>query len=392
MMQALAKQILLRGMKAWTHGQLRVVLPSGHECVYGVADGRPPADLQILDDRAFARVLLGGNVGVGESYMAGEWTSDDLPRLVTAFLENGKEVQLDGAVSWLGRGVRLASHWLQANTRRGSEKNIHAHYDLGNDLYRTFLDDTMAYSCAVFDRDGLTLEDAQRRKFAEICNWLHLDASDHLLEIGSGWGGFAIEAARRTGCRITTVTISRQQYELAKQRVAEAGLEGQIDLRYCDYRDLAGQFDKIVSIEMFEAVGRAFWKTYFQQCERLLKPGGKMFLQTIALPDCDTDDPTRGATWLHKYIFPGSTLPTLPEIVRTTSQSTDLRVQRVRDIGLHYVPTLAQWRQRFWNAADQVRAQGFSESFVRMWDYYLALCEGMFATRVSLNYQLVLAR
>ena len=391
MLNGISKRLLLSRVSRWREGRLRVELPDGTSQTVGCADAEPPAHLRILDPRAFRRVLTGGAIGAGESYMAGEWQSDDLPRLIAGFIRNARWVEIDSPTNWWYRMAQMIRHWCRPNSASGgSERNIHEHYDLGNELYQVFLDESLAYSCAIFEDDCRTLEEAQLRKYRRICEKLDVRGSDHLLEIGTGWGGFAIHAATERGCRITTVTISRRQFELAQARVAAAGIADRVNVQYCDYRLLSGKFDKVASIEMFEAVGRENWSTYFQKCERLLNPGGRILIQTIAWPDSDPQLGSRGASWLHKYIFPGSVIPTLAEIEATVRRSTSLELRHVEDIGSHYAPTLRSWRERFMQSVERVRRLGFSDRFIRMWDYYLATCESTFSTGIGRDLQLVL--
>jgi len=251
-----------------------------------------------------------------------------------------------------------------ANTRTGSAANVHAHYDVGNDFFQLFLDETLAYSCGLFLRDGIDLRAAQEAKFQHVCEQLRLTAGDRVLEIGCGWGGFAIYAARLSGCRVTGITISREQVWLASERVAAAGLARQVDIQYCDYREIADQFYKIVSIEMFEAVGQDYWDDFFRACARALRPGGAMLLQTIGIPDAAVRRPRRASGWISKYIFPGGMLPSLQEIRQSLARTAEpLAIVHVEEIGAHYVTTLRAWRSRFWAAIDQVRALGLDDTF-----------------------------
>jgi len=272
-------------------------------------------------------------------------------------------------------------HWLHKNTKVGSRANITAHYDLGNDFYQLFLDDTMTYSCGIFETDAATLEEASIAKYDRICRKLKLGPSDHVLEIGTGWGGFAIHAARHYGCRVTTTTISPSQYEWAESRVAEAGLDERITLLLADYRDLDGTYDKLVSIEMVEAVGHQFLETFFRCCSRHLKPDGMMVLQAITIADSVYDRHKRSVDFIKRYIFPGSCIPSLTAMCQAMAQSTDLRVVHLEDLAPHYARTLREWRRRFFDNLEQVREMGYSNTFVRMWEYYFCYCEGGFEER-----------
>jgi cyclopropane-fatty-acyl-phospholipid synthase len=282
--------------------------------------------------------------------------------------------------------------FLHANRPARSARNIQYHYDLSNDLYQLFLDDSLTYSCAVFEPADLSLAQAQTRKIDQICRRLELRPGLALLEIGSGWGAFAIHAARHYGCRVTSLTLSRQQLELARERVAAAGLEAAVDIRLCDYREISGSFDRIVSIEMFEAVGYEYYRVFFEQCDRLLRPGGRMFLQTITVPDQRFERYRREFDWIRKYIFPGGLLASAHAIATALMRYTDLRIEWMQDIGPHYARTLRCWRERFLARRAEVDRLGFDERFHRMWEFYLASCEAAFATRHIGDVQMLLRR
>ncbi|MFQ5699227.1 MAG: class I SAM-dependent methyltransferase [Myxococcota bacterium] len=385
---------VLRRLESWSQGELIVELPDGTERRFGHPNGLPAAVLQVRDPRFFRRLAVDPDVGVGEAYVDGWWTSPELPVLVAGFLLNQPHVSkgVEGLAGRPLRWLQRSRQWLRRNTRRGSQRNIHAHYDLGNDFFRLFLDESLAYSCAVFPEPSSTLEEGQRAKFEGICRKLRLGPRDHVLEIGCGWGGFAIHAARETGCRVTGITVSREQHALARQRVREAALEGQVDIRYCDYRDVDGDFDKIVSIEMLEAVGERYWDRFFKAVDRLLRRGGLALIQVIAVPDQHFPAYRRSAGWLQQYIFPGGMLPSLYEMQQSLRRVTRLELHSVDEIGAHYARTLNLWRDRFWKNIDRVRELGFDERFVRIWDYYLSLCAGTFSTHHNRDLQLVLTR
>ena len=279
----------------------------------------------------------------------------------------------------------------ERNTPEGARANIERHYDLSNDLFALFLDETMTYSCAIFE-PGDTLAQAQRRKYQAICDQLQLNGGDHLLEIGSGWGGMALHAAATTGCRVTTITLSQQQQRLAEQRIRDAGLAGHVQVLLCDYRRVRGRFDKIASIEMFEAVGEDYWPDYFAACDRLLAPGGRMALQTITMPDRRYRASRRSYTWVHKYIFPGGLIPSEQAIAAAMGRASQLRVTASSEIGRHYGPTLQRWRERFLERWDEVRALGFDDTFRRTWEFYLAYCEAGFRAGALGDVQLTLER
>jgi len=279
----------------------------------------------------------------------------------------------------LSKPFFAAAHWARRNTRRGSRRNIEAHYDLGNDFFRLFLDETMTYSCGVFEDEGTSLADAQRAKIDGICRKLNLQPADHLLEIGTGWGGFALHAATRYGCRVTTTTISRQQWEVATRRVHEAGLADRVQVLLADYRDLTGSHDKLASVEMIEAVGATFLNTFFERCGRLLRSGGRMVLQAITVPDGRYESYLRSVDFIRQDVFPGSSLVSVNAMNDAAARSTTLRPEAVDDLTPHYARTLREWRQRFLARLEDVRRLGYSEEFIRRWDLYLASCEAGFA-------------
>ena len=347
----------------------------------------------IHDERTFLKGALRGEVGLGEAYVAGWWSSPDPVAVVRLAVRN--MAAFDGGtgpLAWLGKAFTRLRHLRRANTREGSRANIAAHYDLGNGFYRLWLDESMAYSCGVFPGADATLEEAQATKYERICEHLRLGPEDHLLEIGTGWGGFAIHAARTRGCRITSTTISREQQAFAMARIEAAGLSERVTVLLKDYRDLEGRFDKAVSIEMFEAVGLRFYDAYFAQVNRLLKPGGAFLLQTITMNERHFPDYIRGTDWIQQYVFPGAELSSLVEIQKSLARATDLGVFFVEDLGPHYARTLAAWRQRFHARLEEVRALGFDATFQRLWDYYLASCEGAFRERYIGVVQMLLAK
>jgi cyclopropane-fatty-acyl-phospholipid synthase len=387
-----AARLVLRQLERWHVGALRLELPDGRICELGEQRTARRVDVTVRDWRFFRRVLTAGDIGVGEAYMDGDWECSDLVELCRLFLEDQSVV--DGGSGWTlpARVLHTMQRLVRANTLRGSRRNIQHHYDLGNDLFRLFLDDSMTYSAAVFARSDMTLEDAQREKLDGICRSLDLRPDQHILEIGSGWGSFAVHAAREYGCRVTSLTLSHDQLDLARQRVAEAGLADRVDVRLCDYRQVEGRFDRLVSIEMFEAVGLRYYDAFFAACDRLLRPRGRMFLQTIAIPDQRFDAYARDYDWTRKYIFPGSLLASLHEMTASLKRVTTLRVESLRDIGPDYARTLHHWRARFLARQHEVRRLGFGDRFIRMWDFYLASCEASFSARYINNLQLVMAR
>ena len=375
-----------------TVGQLTVVLPNGRRRVFGDPASEPRAEIHVHDEAGAVRVLLHGETGIGEAYMDGLWSSPDLEALIELAALNRASLAL--ASGWWRRPFeipRRLAHRARRNTKTQARDNISAHYDLGNDFYRLFLDETMTYSSAVFETPEQSLADAQRTKYRRLAEGAGLAPGMHVLEIGSGWGGFALYAAGELGCRVTSVTISQEQHALARERVRAAGLEHLVDIQLRDYRDITGEYDAIVSIEMLEAVGAEFYATYFETCDRALRPGGRLSLQVITFPDATFESQRRGGNWIQTYIFPGGLCPSLA-VMEQSLHGTRLLVREVRDIGPHYARTLRAWRTRFLENESAVRAQGFDDRFVRMWEYYLALSEAGFATGMTQDLQIVMEK
>jgi cyclopropane-fatty-acyl-phospholipid synthase len=394
--QALRWLAIARLRAGWSAGRVDLELPSGRWVRIG-GPGRADASARIHDDRMFLRILLRGELGAGESFVAGEWSSDDLVGLLRVFLRASRARGLESPLTRLAQLPELARHRGAANTIDGSRRNIHAHYDLGNDFYRLFLDeDTLAYSCACWSElrelaDPPSLAAAQRAKLERLCDWLALSPRDHLLEIGCGWGGLAIHAAATRGCRVTALTVSREQHQLASERVAAAGLADRVSVQYRDYRTALGTFDKIVSVEMLEAVGYEYLPAYFAACANALAPGGRFALQTITMPEERFETYRRRVDWMQTYVFPGALIPSLDAIARA-SAAAGFATERTEDIGPDYAPTLRAWRERFTAALPRVRALGFDEPFIRTWMMYLAFSEAAFAERTLRNHQLLLVR
>ncbi|WP_346836616.1 cyclopropane-fatty-acyl-phospholipid synthase family protein [Microbulbifer sp. SAOS-129_SWC] len=353
----------------------------------------PRATIRVHDDNTYVQVLLNGTIGSGEAYMQGSWSSPDLVAVIRVMVANMDLIQdLDSRWSFAHKAVLKVLHTLNGNSRSGSRRNIAAHYDLGNDFFRLFLDPTMMYSAAVFPQAEATLEQASMNKLERICQKLRLQPSDHLLEIGTGWGGMAVYAARHYGCQVTTTTISREQYEYAKALVAREGLEDKITLLLQDYRDLSGEYDKLVSIEMIEAVGHRYYREYFSRCSRLLKDDGLMVIQAITIPDQRFDSYRKQVDFIQRYIFPGGCLPSNQVIAQHIAEDTDMQIVALEDITRHYAQTLNAWRQAFRASIDTVRQQGFDQRFINMWDFYLCYCEGGFLERVISTAQFVFAK
>ena len=351
------------------------------------------ARVTVNNAKFYRRCATGGSLGAAESFLRGEWSCDDMTSLFRIFIRGMDEAdRMDRGLARLAGFAARLWHRLRPNTRSGSRRNIHEHYDLGNDFFDLFLDETMSYSCAYFEQPSASLADASRAKLDMVCRKLELQPGDHLLEIGTGWGGLAMHAARHFGCRVTSTTISREQYERAKQRVAEEGLGDRITFLLEDYRDLKGQYDKLVSIEMIEAVGHKFLPTFFSQCARLLKPDGLMLLQAISMPDHRYAQYRRNADFIQRYVFPGSCVPSLSAMTQAIARASDLRVLHLQDIGPHYATTLRHWRHRFVDRLDEVRALGYDERLIRMWLYYLTYCEAGFLERYTGVAQIVLGK
>jgi len=393
-LQTLARRVCLRLLANIQFGSL--VLHDGGEAFHFGTTGdpaQPHAEVHVHDRGLYRMMLSGGSIASGEAYMQGMWTSPNLVAVMRLFSANLPTLELlESRQSWLVRlGLKL-SHALKRNTHSGSRKNISAHYDLGNDFFSLFLDPTMMYSAALFQTDSTGLDEASVAKLDELCRQLELHSSDHLLEIGTGWGGLAIHAAANYGCRVTTTTISQEQYEHARARVREAGLEDRVTVLCEDYRKLEGSFDKLVSVEMIEAVGHDFYSSYFSRCSQLLKPNGKMVIQAITIADQRYAAARNSVDFIQRYIFPGGSLPSVAVIADHLARDTDLQMVHLRDITRDYALTLAHWRERFLAAQAAVRQLGFDQTFVRMWEFYLAYCEGGFRERIIGTVQLAFAK
>lgn len=375
------RQVLAR-MAAITSGSLSV-LEGGRRHDFGQAEeGLPHASIEVRDARFFSAVAFRGSVGAGEAFSKGWWTSPDPVAVVRLFVRN--QAALDGIESGLARLSRPflgLYHRLRRNSERGSAENIRAHYDVSNEFFALFLDPTMTYSCGVFEHSEATLEEASIAKIDRLCRKLELQPSDHLLEIGTGWGAFALHAAREYGCRVTTTTISREQHRLASARIREAGLEERITLLFQDYRKLEGSFDKLVSVEMIEAVGAAYYGEFFERCAKLLKPDGRMALQAITILDQQFETARRSVDFIQRHVFPGSCIPSVTALCSAATRASDLRLVELEDIGPHYVKTLATWRETLLARATEAAAMGYSQDFLRQWEFYFAYCEGGFAER-----------
>jgi cyclopropane-fatty-acyl-phospholipid synthase len=391
----LLRRRLIQQLGALREAELRLIDHQG-ELRLGQPAPEPARTLRCtlrIDDPGFYRALAGnGSVGAAEAYMDGLWRCDDLVALVRILVRNRDllDAMETGSARLGGLGMR-AWHALRRNTRAGSRRNIAAHYDLGNDLFELFLDRSMMYSSAIYARVDESLEDAQFRKLDRICRKLQLSGDSKVVEIGTGWGGFALHAARHYGAHVTTTTISREQHALAEKRVQEAGLGERITLLLRDYREMHGQYDALVSIEMIEAIGHQYLDTYFAKVASLLKPEGMALIQAITIEDHRYQQALHSVDFIKRHIFPGSFIPSVSAMLDAASR-TDLRLFNLEDIGPSYALTLREWRRRFMGRLDAVRAQGYPERFIRMWEFYLAYCEGGFIERSIGNAHLLLTR
>ena len=377
-------------------GRLTIEDSSGLRAL-GALDGDPDpieAVIRVRDDRAFYRaVAFGGSVGAGESYMDGAWESDDLTAVIRLLARNRDVLNgVEGGLARLSAPLRKLYHVARENTPGGSRRNIAAHYDLSNDFFRTFLDETMMYSCGIFERPDSTLHEASVAKLDAICSKLQLRPEHHVVEIGTGWGGFAIHAATRYGCHVTTTTISQAQHDVAVERVREAGVEDRVRVLLHDYRDLTGTYDRLVSIEMIEAVGHRYYDTFFRKCSDLLAPDGMMLLQAITIADQAYERALHEVDFIQRYIFPGSCIPSVAAMTRSVAKATDMRLYHLEDIGPHYARTLAEWRKNVERNRDNILELGFDERFLRMWEFYLCYCEGGFEERAIGDVHMLLTK
>jgi len=393
LLDGLARRIVLRHLERLEHGNLW--LTDGADTYRYGAAGRSgtSAHITVADPRFYSELAFGGSIGGGEAYMHGYWHCDDLVALVRLLLQNRPVLDgMEGGAARFTVPLQKLFHWVNRNTHEGARRNIAAHYDLGNDFFALWLDETMMYSSAIFERPEMSLHEAQQARLDHICRKLQLGPDDHVVEIGTGWGGFALHAAKNYGCRVTTTTISAEQYELAWQRVVDAGLHDRVTLLLDDFRDLDGQYDKLVSIEMIEAIGHDLFVPFFRKCSDLLKPGGAMLIQAITIADQRYEEYRKSIDFIQRYIFPGSGLPSSAVMTDAVARHTDMRLLGLEDIGLHYATTLNRWRENFTARLDEVRRMGYSEPFIRMWEYYLCYCEGAFLERAISDLQIVFAK
>jgi cyclopropane-fatty-acyl-phospholipid synthase len=349
--------------------------------------------IQVHDARFYGDLALGGSIGAGEAYVNGYWSTSQLVDLVRLLVLNMDVLDgLDGGTASFTAPLQKLLHAFRRNTRSGARKNIAAHYDLGNDFFKLFLDETLMYSAATFTAPEMSLREAQLARLDLIARKLRLGPGDRVVEIGAGWGGFALHAAQRYGCSVTTTTISQEQCRLARERVAAAGLSDRVEVLCEDYRDLTGRYDKLVSIEMIEAVGHQYYDTFFAKCDRLLESNGAMLLQAITIADQRYERARRSVDFIQRYIFPGSCIPSVSVLCASIARASDLRVLDLDDIGLHYVRTLREWRRNMLANLPRIKELGYSDSFIRMWEFYFCYCEGGFAERVISDVHLLLVK
>ena len=386
----LFKSLLIRRLNLLAVGS--VILEDGAGR-FSFGDGLPRVHLIIKNHNFYRRVALGGSVGAGESFMAGDWECDNLVDLVRLFVLNFDSLnRLDGITASINGFLNLMEHIVKRNNRTGSQRNISDHYDLSNDFFETFLDSKMMYSSAIFENSDQTLEEASSSKLERLCRKLDLSSQDHVLEIGSGWGGFAIYASKNFGCRVTTTTISEEQYRTVIENVLANDLSDKVTVLKKDYRDLIGTYDKVISIEMVEAVGHQYLPTYFEILGKLLKPDGLLALQAITIDDRRYKRALRSVDFIKKHIFPGSFIPCISELISVSARKTDTILTSLEDIGLDYAKTLQVWRERLIANRSKVLSLGFDEQFMRKWIFYLAYCEGGFRERSISDVQLVFAK
>jgi cyclopropane-fatty-acyl-phospholipid synthase len=381
------QRIVMQALERMTLGCLQLELPDGTKKIIGQPDANISASVRVLNWDFFKRCVLFGDIGFGEAFVDGDWDTDDITKVISWFILNVENSPaMSGSrskkiiINLLGWQNRIG-HLLRPNSLNTSRRNISEHYDLGNDFYKLFLDPTMTYSSALFNSPAQTLEQAQIAKYDRLCRQLKFKPGEHVLEIGSGWGGFSLHAAKNYGVRITTVTISGEQFKYARELFQKENLADKIEIKLMDYRRLTGQFDKIVSIEMLEAVGDAYLETYFAKCHEVLKPGGLLALQMITCPDSRYDSLRKNVDWIQKHIFPGSLLLSVHRVNEALRRTGDLFLHDLKDLGLSYAETLKRWRVAFNQNEAAVRALRFDTRFIRKWNYYLSYCEAAFALR-----------
>ena len=389
---ALLRRGVMRQLSQLKNGHL-VVIENGERLMFGDCSAGLVAEVHVHDTNLWGMIASSGSIGAGEAFIHGYWSSPDLTKVVRVLVSNMAVLDaMEDGLARLGRPLIRGLHWINRNTRKGSQKNIAAHYDLGNEMFEQFLDPTMMYSAAQFLSEDDTLEQAQLNKLQRICQKLDLKPEDHLLEIGTGWGSMALFAAQHYGCKVTTTTLSKEQFDYTKARVEALGLQDQVTLLLEDYRDLTGQYDKLVSIEMIEAVGHHFLPGYFKQCSHLLKPHGLMLLQAITIREQRYEQAKTSVDFIQRYIFPGGALPSVQKMLEIVGKDTDMNLMHMEDFGLHYAKTLRLWHENFRRAHGRLTELGYDEYFLRLWEFYLCYCEGGFLERSIGTAQLLLAK
>ena len=382
---------IFRRLETLAEGRLTVIERDTQRSFGETLPGLPAVELHVRDSRAYRRLAIGGSLGAAEAYFLGYWDCDRLVELLRLFYRNEMLAGgIEGGLARLFGSANKLAHRFRRNTLSGSRRNISAHYDLGDEFFSLFLDETMAYSCGIFPTPESTLREASLAKFERVCHQLQLSEQDHVMEIGSGWGGFAVYAAQNYGCRVTTTTISRRQYEFTLRRVREERLTDRVSVLCKDYRHLEGQFDKLVSIEMVEAVGYEYFDIYFKACSDLLKPDGMMLLQAITIPDQRFDQYRRSVDFIRRYVFPGGCLLSPGAICASVGRATDMRPIQMEDFTAHYALTLAHWGRRYRENIETIRALGFTEAFLRLWEFYFCSCEAAFREGIIGDVQLLL--
>ena len=393
------KNILHRLARALVFNQLKkikighiAIIEGNNKFSFGKKD-KLNVTVTVHDPRFYGALAFGGSIGVSEAFMQKFWSASDLTKLIRIMAINQNTMdQLEGLFNIFLKPILKCLHYLNQNSVKGSEINISKHYDLGNDFFSLFLDSTMMYSSAVFKNPDDSLYKGSIHKLETICQGLELTSQDHIIEIGSGWGGFAIYAAQQYGCKVTTTTISKEQYKYVRQKIKDLKLSHKINVLFSDYRHLKGQYDKLVSIEMLEAVGYQYYKTYFKVCANLLKPQGLAVIQTITIADQRYEKAKRSVDFIQRYIFPGSCIPSITALQNSVTQSSDLKIYSIHDIGAHYARTLALWREGFFKRLKDIKALGFDDAFIRMWHFYFSYCEGGFQEKVISDIHLKLVK
>lgn len=398
-LNSLAQDFILKILAPMNKGQLKLTLPNGDVHLQGEAPEEHRAEMHVRDSAFFKQLILGGEIALGDTYTQGLWDSPDVTAVIQWFILNREEgVEITGSTRKgiqpinLLKSVATTAHRLRANTITNAKKNIEAHYDLSNPFYESFLDKSLTYSSAYFTREEETLEQAQENKIDRLLKQLDLKPGEHLLEIGSGWGALGLRAIEQYDVKVTSLTLSNEQFSHVQNLIRERGLEGRFTIELCDYRHAQGQFDKLVSVEMIEAVGHQFLPTFFTKCHQLLKSHGIMALQAIVFPHARYQEYLKGTDWIQKEIFPGGHLPSIPVILEGMARAGEFELRDLKDIGLHYARTLREWKKRFTASYDKIAQLGFDDTFMRKWNYYLSYCEAGFLERHISTAQLIFAR